>query len=54
MLFKDLKTNNIKKKYAIKEFPNIMRLLVGDIIRDCQAKKFDMLRDVKEAIRKLQ
>ena len=54
MPFEDLETDHVEKKYAAEEFPDVTRILAGDIIRDCWAKKFDTSRDVEEAIRKLQ
>ena len=35
MPFEDLETDDVEKKYATGEFPDVTRLLVGDIIRDC-------------------
>jgi hypothetical protein len=54
MPFEDLETDDVEKRYAAEEFPDVTRLLAGDIIRDCWAEKFDTSRDVEEAIRKLQ
>jgi serine/threonine protein kinase len=54
MPFEALETDDVEKKYAAEEFPDVTRLLAGDIIRDCWAEKFDTSRDVEEAIRKLQ
>jgi hypothetical protein len=54
MPFEDLETDDVEKKYATEVFPDVTRLLAGDIIRDCWTEKFDTSRDVEEAIRKLQ
>jgi hypothetical protein len=53
MPFEELKTNEVEKKYAAEEFPDIARLLAGDIIHDCWAEEFESARDVEEALRKL-
>ncbi len=54
MPFEDLKTDDVEKKYAAEEFPDVSRQLAGEIIRDCWAEKFNTAGDVEEAMRKLQ
>ncbi|RDL35955.1 uncharacterized protein BP5553_06567 [Venustampulla echinocandica] len=51
MPFEELETDDVEKKYAAEEFPDVTRLLVGDIIRDCWAEKFETSRHVEKAIR---
>lgn len=51
MPFEDLETDDVEKKYAAEVFPDVTRLLAGDVIRDCWTEKFDTSRDVEEAIR---
>ncbi|KAH6670819.1 hypothetical protein B0J14DRAFT_702839 [Halenospora varia] len=53
MPFEDLETDDVEKKYAAEKFPDVTRLLAGDIIRDCWAEKFDTSRDVEEAPAKI-
>jgi len=53
MPFEDLNTDDIEQKYAAEEFPDVTRLLAGDIIHKCWTEKFDTAKDVEEAIKKL-
>lgn len=50
MPFEDLETDDIEKRFNAEEFPDVTRLLAGDIIRDYWAEKSDTT-DVEEAMR---
>lgn len=54
LLFEDLKTDEIERKCASKEYTDVSGLLAGDIIRDCWNEQFDTAIDVDNALRKLQ
>ncbi|KAI9737702.1 MAG: hypothetical protein M1818_005706 [Claussenomyces sp. TS43310] len=54
MPFEDLGTEDIEKKYAAEEFPDVTHLVAGDVIRECWDERFDTARDVEKAIDILQ
>jgi serine/threonine protein kinase len=54
MPFEELGTDDVEKKYAAEEFPDVTCVLAGDIIRDCWDEKFETAEDIEGAIRKLQ
>ncbi|KAH6714571.1 kinase-like domain-containing protein [Leptodontidium sp. MPI-SDFR-AT-0119] len=54
MPFEELGTDDVEKKYAAEEFPDVTCVLAGDIIRDCWDEKFDTAEDIEGAIQKLQ
>ncbi|PVH71959.1 kinase-like protein [Cadophora sp. DSE1049] len=54
MPFEELGTDDVEKKYAAEEFPDVTCVLAGDIIRDCWDEKFETAKDIEGAIKKLQ
>ncbi|KAH7312806.1 kinase-like domain-containing protein [Rhexocercosporidium sp. MPI-PUGE-AT-0058] len=53
MSFKELGTDDVEKRYAAEEFPDVTCVLAGDIIRDYWDEKFETAEDIEGAIKKL-
>ncbi len=54
MPFEELGTDDVQKKYAAEEFPNLTGILAGDIIRDCWDEKFETAEVIERAMKILQ
>lgn len=54
MPFEELGTDDVERKYALEEFPDVSGLLARKIIRECWNEQFDTAKDVHRALRMLQ
>jgi serine/threonine protein kinase len=48
--FEGLEDDDVKKKYAAEEFPDVAYLLARNIVHNCWSEKFDTAKEVEEAL----